>query len=186
MVNVFALPQAGFTLSEDTLFWPENSVEIETLFDNENCLYTLGNGMELGDCNATIAYNGPGEYEITQMVTNTDLCEANNSELLVILPSIFVPNIITPNNDGDDSGVFSNGLNEGWYLKGIEYLDKVGVSIFDRWGGLVYENASYSNDNPFKGYNLNGDKLKDGVYFYVIESSRIEQLTGSLTILRTR
>jgi len=86
--------------------------------------------------------------------------------------------------NGNSSGIYSAGLNDGWYLSNIEYLGQVTVSIFNRWGTLVYIDESYSNNTPFKGLDLNGNELNEGVYFYTIETSSGQNITGSLTVLR--
>ncbi len=60
------------------------------------------------------------------------------------------------------------------------------VSIFNRWGDLVFEIDNYNNDsNKFDGRNNNGNELPSGTYFYRIQftgSSNRESLTGYLTI----
>jgi gliding motility-associated-like protein len=93
--------------------------------------------------------------------------------------------VITPDSDGETAGYFSGGLNEAWFIEGIERLQNVQVRIYNRWGNLVYENPNYSNNNPWDGQTTKGDELEDGVYFYTITASEnIDPVEGTVTIFR--
>jgi hypothetical protein len=41
------------------------------------------------------------------------------------------------------------------------------VSIFNRWGNLVYDSGDYKND--FKGISNSGEELADDTYYYILE-----------------
>jgi gliding motility-associated-like protein len=44
------------------------------------------------------------------------------------------------------------------------------VSLFNRWGDVVFETEDYNNkDRVFRGLNKNGDELPTDNYFYKIE-----------------
>jgi hypothetical protein len=50
------------------------------------------------------------------------------------------------------------------------------VTIINRWGVLVWKTDDYNNEtNRFIGENMNGDKLGDGTYYYILEYDRTEQ-----------
>jgi gliding motility-associated-like protein len=68
-----------------------------------------------------------------------------------------VPNVITVNNDG---------INDALIVTNLEDFDKVSLKIFNRWGNLLYENDAYQND--WKGIDNNGNRLSEGVYFYLV------------------
>jgi gliding motility-associated-like protein len=59
------------------------------------------------------------------------------------------------------------------------------VDVFNRYGGKVYENISYTNncDGTFKG-----KPLPDGTYYYIVTYTLINgqpvQQKGNVTILR--
>lgn len=69
-----------------------------------------------------------------------------------------ITNVITPNNDGfnDEFKVISQNLSD------------INVSIYDRWGVLVY---SYSGVNGYWDGTLFGTSLTDGVFYYVANYS---------------
>ena len=99
---------------------------------------------------------------------------------------IEVFNAVSPNNDG---------VNDAFYIRGLEcYTDNV-VEIYNRWGALVYERDHYNNtDRPFVGISegrstVNRSReLPDGVYYYVLKyrigNSSYQQKAGYLYINR--
>lgn len=61
------------------------------------------------------------------------------------------------------------------------------VTIFNRWGDVVFEKEKYDNDQrKFEGVNQNGHILPSGTYFYQIEfpdeSNKRQTLTGYLSL----
>lgn len=96
----------------------------------------------------------------------------------------YVPNVFTP--DGD-------GVNDLFYLNTNGY-STVSISVYNRWGKLVYEdiNASkedyYNGGKGWDGTDINsGQKLADGTYYYILDlkdepTGKSEQLKGHLNI----
>jgi len=70
-----------------------------------------------------------------------------------------VYNGFSPNNDG---------INDFFVVEGLEDTDAEELSIFNRWGNLVFFAKDYQNN--WDG-TWNGEDLPDGTYFYVIEVS---------------
>ena len=63
----------------------------------------------------------------------------------------FVPNIITPNDDG---------INDVFFIVGLNLFDRVELKILTRLGEFVYESENYKNDW------LPDQNVKEGTYFY--------------------
>ncbi|MEQ8425596.1 MAG: gliding motility-associated C-terminal domain-containing protein, partial [Cyclobacteriaceae bacterium] len=87
-------------------------------------------------------------------------------------------NGISPNGDGD---------NDYFLIQNIQFLEPQNkVSIYNRWGDLIFDIENYDSTNPDKRFNgvSNKDKeLSSGVYFYKIEfQSDREGLNGYLTL----
>jgi gliding motility-associated-like protein len=59
------------------------------------------------------------------------------------------------------------------------------VTIYNRWGDLVYSSSAYDNlTQRFEGRDTNGRDLPSGTYFYKIEISGGSTLTGFLSLKR--
>ena len=124
-----------------------------------------------GDTTMTSPYHEvPITGTTTYTVTATDACgqTASTSVLLLVDCVIEVPNVFTPNNDGN---------NDMWHIEGIQYTTNT-TKVFNRWGQIVYETSNYRN-------NWKAIDIPDGTYFYEIVVDRHEKpYTGHVTILR--
>ncbi len=97
--------------------------------------------------------------------------------------NVVIYNVITP--DGD-------GINDEWIIQGITGFPDNIVSIYNRWGILVYRQVGYNNLTRFwEGQNNTNNTLKnpnlaDGTYFYVIDFGidRINGVTGYILLRR--
>jgi gliding motility-associated-like protein len=77
----------------------------------------------------------------------------------VIIPSGFSP-------DGD-------GINDMFVIRGLNKYPDNELTIFNRWGDLIYETKSYKNDWDGTTGNLSqkvsGNTVTDGTYFYILK-----------------
>lgn len=120
----------------------------------------------------------PFKVELT--VKSVDYgCDTTFSSNIIVLPvKLKIPNVFTPNGDGiNDFFIIDNdptgGVEEGKdeTTRGFEhesynplrdYYLRTELTIFNRWGRIVYESSDYRND-------WDGGNLPDGTYFYVLE-----------------
>ncbi len=81
-----------------------------------------------------------------------------------VVGDILVYNAISPNGDG---------LNDFFRLEYIDLLPETqrnSVTIFNRWGDVVFGINDYDNDTRvFRGLSDKGNELPSGTYFYKIE-----------------
>jgi gliding motility-associated-like protein len=111
-------------------------------------------------------------------VTDANGCVNTDTVLITVIQQAFngtISNLFTPNDDG---------INDVWYIEGIENFPENEVVVYNIYGSEVYRAQSYSND--WKGtYNNAG--LPDGTYYYVLtfNSSKFV-LRGSVDILRSK
>lgn len=141
------------------------------------------------------AYEVEDKYVVTLIATNLNGCDTT---LYLDMPiknvKVMIPNIFTPNGDGindlleivRDSG---SGEEGGSNLKAAadgnnvieeEYL-RIELSVFNRYGRLVYESNDYHHD-------WNGGDLADGTYYYVAKIHgffHTDDYKGVITILRS-
>ncbi|MFK7785938.1 MAG: gliding motility-associated C-terminal domain-containing protein [Crocinitomicaceae bacterium] len=96
-----------------------------------------------------------GDNVFTWTVSN-GICPSATDEVIINVQDIFIPQAVTPNNDGK---------NDFFELHSIDDVT-CSLQIFNRWGQIVYENNSYQNE--WYGQNMNGDELKGDTYFYTI------------------
>ncbi len=113
----------------------------------------------------------------TVIVVDSNGCSASD-EVTVIVDFdfiIWVPNIFSPNGDGNNDIAFVRGV-------GVEYLNFV---IYDRWGEKVFETNDLSNgwDGTFRG-----KKMNNGVFVYYLQATfkNGEEVTkkGDITLIR--
>jgi gliding motility-associated-like protein len=70
---------------------------------------------------------------------------------------------ITPNGDGN---------NDTWVIDSIINFPDNMVSIYNRWGDLVWSAKNYDNVNVvWNGKNRSGKELPDATYFYLVETN---------------
>lgn len=107
-------------------------------------------------------------------VTVTDSCgnvAYSDSIEVVVQCDVIVPNAFNSGSDYPKNSVF--------YIENLDQYPGSSLSIYNRWGRKVYESSDYKNDWA-------GDKLAEGIYFYIVNVSDPEQgiKTGTVTILK--
>ena len=88
---------------------------------------------------------------------------------------LYIPNIFTPNGDGD---------NDTFYILNLEnYGENAGIQmkITNRWGRQIYRSGNYTNVEAW-----NGGNYPDGVYFYHMILPDNSEHTGWVEIWRGR
>ncbi|KAF2341059.1 gliding motility-associated C-terminal domain-containing protein [Flavobacterium tistrianum] len=114
-----------------------------------------------GDC--------ASRYSLIRTWTASDKCGNQSSFVQTVNVSCVeeVYNAISANGDG---------LNDSFFIKGIDCYPDNKVKIYNRYGVIVYEKNGYDNvTNPFQGFSdgratvARGNKLPTGTYFYTLE-----------------
>jgi gliding motility-associated-like protein len=83
-------------------------------------------------------------------------------------------NAISPNGDG---------LNDIWYIDGIELFPENEVIIFNRWGDKIKEHQGYDNNRVFwDGTNSKGKRVPDGTYYYLLKIKNLKTYTGWIQV----
>tara|TARA_R110002074_G_scaffold5682_1_gene27569 strand:+ start:78 stop:554 length:477 start_codon:yes stop_codon:yes gene_type:complete len=128
---------------------------------------------------------------LTDTITNTIEIDCNTglpcNELIIdsCWPwNVFIPNVLTPNNDG---------INDIWeIIFDLECWVDVEFKIYNRWGGLIFEGygGDYSSYPYWDGSMQGGPTyVANGVYVYTFyarkyNSPEVYQRSGHLTVLR--
>ena len=113
----------------------------------------------------------------TVEVESMDGCKDTASVLVDVRPNVnnivFIPNVLTPNNDG---------YNDTWFIKNIQLFQRNEVTIVNRWGDVVFYTDAYQNDWDGK---YSGGPLPAGTYYYILDlGDQWGILKGDVTIIR--
>lgn len=179
-VVVHANPVADFSLSQDQIEFLDPVVYL-TNMSEDGRFYTWNFGDSItSDVMDPMShtYASAGNYIITLLTESSEGCfdEIQKKVNVKMHEAIYIPTGFTPNGDG---------INDFFTIKG-EGLERVSISIFDRWGKLVYaaENDDINWDGTFKG-----ELLPQGSYAYVIdykfEGQTPQQKTGAFILSST-
>jgi gliding motility-associated-like protein len=99
-----------------------------------------------------------------------DACDTDINTTTVEVPSGFTPD--------------ADGINDLFVIPGMSSYSKIGLTIYNRYGNVVYTNDGYQNDWDGTS-NINGVPLPDGTYFYILELDA-EVVSGYVYINRVQ
>ena len=152
-VKVWKIPTAGFVAN------PDNTTIInpEVFFDNTS-LYATSYQWDFGDGGTDTAlspnhvYSDTGTYIVQLIALNEMGCSDTIYNIVNIHDffTFYIPNSFTPNDDGVNDYFGPFGINWGTD-------NKYEMSIFNRWGALVYQTTDPSM--PWNGAQNNSGKI---------------------------
>ncbi|HHB79664.1 MAG TPA: tandem-95 repeat protein [Saprospiraceae bacterium] len=149
----------------DTIIWNP----IQDLYCLDNCLKQTVKPM------VTTVYN------IT--LVDTLGCVAHTKTTVHVAdPDVFIPNVFSPNGDGQNDYFTVLGNTER-----IEEV--VTMQIYDRWGSHIFSKEHFSLNNYSEGWDgtYRGKKVEKGVFVYIIKlkyiDGRIIEFHGDINIV---
>ncbi|MCO5267774.1 MAG: gliding motility-associated C-terminal domain-containing protein [Brumimicrobium sp.] len=164
-------------ISDIPVTTPLLSVETDTNFNVVSYQWFPTDGLSCTDCPNPIASPDHSTQYIL-VVTASDGCKGTDTiqiNLVETCREIFVPNIFSPNRDGenDEFQVFGS------------CISKFELNIFDRWGMMIFQ--SFDQDNHWDG-KVNGSDVNTGTYAYQVRiittyGEEIEK-SGTFTLVR--
>ena len=163
--------------SEDTVIFLGDSL---LLVASEGSFYNWSPSefLSCDDCPTPLAF--PVENtRFTVFIESDEGCIDSASVTVLVDENVdaglFIPNAITPNNDG---------ANDHWFIQGLERFDDNEVIILNRWGDEVFTSKNYEND--WRG-TYNGNDLPEGTYYFILKVSNStfsKVYNGDLTVIR--
>ena len=116
-------------------------------------------------------------YSICDYFNN---CDEGSVLVFINDNSFFIPEAFSPN--GDDS-------NDKFEIKGISKYKTVEITIFNRWGNIVYQSKNYGEGQGKDGFwngsvKSGGGPVPSGTYFYVLKLDGKENINGSIYLDR--
>lgn len=153
------LPRTG--LSEKIYVCQGDSYSVA--YQNESDVYKWYEEEVLIDSSNQIVISQEGQYQ----VSISNVCGVDSTSFELEFWDIEIPNVLTPNGDGkNDVFVISGRDGKDW-----------DVSIFNRWGKLVYRNEHYDN-------NWIPD-VESGTYYYFVDhTDECNEFKGWIQVIR--
>ena len=125
-----------------------------------------------------------GEDQFTYQVCDDQdvgLCSQATVMLRVQAGPLAIPRGFSPNGDGQG---------DRWILQGILGYPGSLVTIFNRWGNMVFQVMGYDNQNIVwtgeseRGLRLGSNQLPEGTYFYVIDLGEGQKPVSGYVLLK--
>jgi gliding motility-associated-like protein len=146
-------------------------------------LWDFGDSTTSSDKDPEHNYNEPGTYNIKLIVNPGTLCEAIDSQEIVVSeevdPEVVLYNSFSPNGDG---------INDCFYFDGLDLeCSEMRWMVYNRWGEKVFE-----TDNPGNCWNgasfNNGETLPESTYYYILDlgykSRNSQRYSGTITLFK--
>ena len=140
-------------------------------------------GLSCSDCPEP--YARPSQTSLyTLVLTDENDCIATNDLLITVERNrrVYIPNAFSPNGDGINDVFF---VNAGPEVNRIKEL-----SVFDRWGELVFKNTNFPPNTPVEGWDgqFRGQSMGAAIFVYIAEVEYIdgtsEIFSGDFILLR--
>lgn len=160
IVRTYKVLKAGFILFQDSVHLASGENFNFEIIGDDSYQYSFTNNVN-DSCafpcySSTISPNDNGAY-IIQVENEINSCISNLNLKVTIdyNPQLYVPNIFTPNNDGE---------NDLFKIYGDD-IKEIEFNIFSKWGELLFQGNSLLDywDGAF-----NGKPLENGVYLLQI------------------
>jgi gliding motility-associated-like protein len=101
----------------------------------------------------------------------TDECgNTGLANIVVFGCNTIIPNIFTPNGDN---------INDVFFIEGLINFPGSRLTIYNRWGQLVFEDGDYALRNSW-----DGSSVSDGVYFWILNRGDGKDFSGDVQIVR--
>gem|GEM_PF-3187813 len=105
-------------------------------------------------------------------ICNKNGCDTATVAVTVLCDKPYIVSGFSPNGDG---------INEIFFISGLEQFPDNELSIFNRWGTRVFKQKNYQNKWQGK---YDGKDLPDGTYFYYFTYGKGKQVAGFVQLQR--
>ncbi|HTF02431.1 MAG TPA: gliding motility-associated C-terminal domain-containing protein, partial [Bacteroidia bacterium] len=164
--TVNAIPQPNMTMSLDTTIC-EGDVAAISAVGSGTYQYSWTPQPTVGSANLPFTTTSPTTTTTYTCTVSDGACTRSGTVKVTVLSSadcgFLVYNGITPNGDG---------LNDTWVIDGADQMPGLTVTIYNRWGGVVWKKENYDNTTVvWTGEDEQGNDLPSGTYYYTIEQT---------------
>jgi len=191
IIEVFAVPVAGFAVAPLEVFLPDQPIYTRNdSRDGTTFKWYFGDGDTATDYEPIHLYKEEGIYDITLVAYNDLGC----TDTLIMRAAVIardggqikIPNVFTPGAQSGSGG--SGGLGFGdnkYFLPITDGVVAFELLIYNRWGELIFE--STDRTKGWDGY-YKGQLCPQDVYVFrlkaTLESGEVLTKIGDVTLLR--
>lgn len=179
-LQITILPTPIIELPQDTTVYENNAVRLHPVITNGSSpatyLWQPNIDISCNDCAHPIAH--PADtitYHLTYIGSNQCRATAQITINVKIGGTIYMPNVFSPNNDGNNDILLPLGIG----IKTIQW------KVFNRWGEMVFVS---SNENIGWDGTYQGVLQPAGTYVYLLQVTFFNKSThnykGSFTLVR--
>jgi len=131
-----------------------------------------GNIFETGQLTTFVFPENPTTYTV---LVEAGSCRETREIPVDVIFQIDPTQIFSPNGDG---------RNDTWFIGDIDKYPESNLTIYNRWGAMVYQTQAYQND--WDGRSKDGSHLPLATYYYVVDLNQfgLKPVTGHVTIIR--
>ncbi len=184
-VTVFVNPIAEFSPNPNpaSIFDGSITMNNQSSSDVNYWFWDFGDGDTLAPLTPspvhTFPTTNPGTYYVTLIVHNADGCYDTVMHPIEIGPefTFYIPNCVTPNDDGINDYFFGDGVG----------IIKYDIWIFDRWGNEIFH-GKYLYDKWDGRANGGADVAQQDVYVWKVKLTdvfdRQHNYIGTVTIVK--
>jgi gliding motility-associated-like protein len=176
-INVYPIPEAAYTNSPDSGLIYASLIEFQnTSIGAVQYEWNFGDGTTEEFVSGSHTFSDTGTFEISLIAISINGCRDTVYGKLRIVEgfSFYVPNAVTPNDDG---------VND--YFQGYgTFLHSYEMWIFDRWGKMIYYTGDYNRPWDCRMHSL----VQNDTYVYRIKvtdsNDKAHIFIGNVTVVR--
>ncbi|NTS41992.1 gliding motility-associated C-terminal domain-containing protein [Flavisolibacter sp. BT320] len=182
-IDVWPIPTVS--MGEDFVLSVGSTVTLKPTYSQDVSAYQWSHPQTLSCANCPYPTAKPKAetiYGVT--VKNNGGCAARDEITVRVIcnnGNLFIPNTFSPNGDG---------ANEQFYPRGTGISRIKSMTIFNRWGEVVFSKEDYNANDAAAGWDgrFKGRQLASDVYVYVCEvvcmNNEVLSYKGNVTLLR--
>jgi gliding motility-associated-like protein len=175
-VEVRVQPVANAGPDQNLDFTFETNLQATAPVTSQTGVWTLIEGKgDISDSHSPTTHVSDLSLETNSFlwtVTN-GVCPASSDTVHIKVKNLIIPTLITPNLDGN---------NDFFVIGGIETMGKTSLTVFNRWGAMVFEKREY--DNSWNGVDDKENPLPEDTYFYILKPEQYKAVKGYVVIRR--
>ncbi len=171
-------PFADFMATPDSGQFPLDVSYMDMSAGASTYAWDFGNGATDSISNPNYIFTTPGTYTTTLVVTDENGCADTAFHTIIVVGDLIVeiPNIFTPNGDGDNDE----------FVPIITNAKSVEGVVYNRWGQLLHE--WFQPKAGWNGRTSAGQYAPEGTYYFIMKivdyQDEVHEFTGFFVLQR--